>query len=50
MIPSAAGQAMSSLGLASVSPGQSPSDNKSEENVLVEEGGDLRPQLLYTKF
>lgn len=49
MIP-AAGQAMSSLGLASMSHGASPSENKSEDPNLLEEGVDLKPQLLYTKF
>ena len=55
LIPSAAGQAMSSLGLASGGylPGEKGtmiSDSQSQEPAFLDEAIESRPQLLYTKF
>lgn len=54
IIPSAAGQAMSSLGLASGymkgDRDSAVSDNHSVEPAFLDEAIESRPQLLYTKF
>ena len=53
MIPAAAGQAMSSLGLASgylAGDKATASDNHSQDPALLDEAIETRPQLLYTKF